>query len=230
MLTAATFFDLGRPEVRKIFEATAHVWDALPRLPDLISELVGNRQEIQAQPMPGAHISNRPIYIHRDATIEPGAYILGPAYIGPRVVIRHGAYIRENCILLEGALLGHASEAKNAILLPHAKAPHFAYVGDSILGANVNLGAGTKLSNLPLTPNSTVQIPHKNTRLDTGLTKFGAIIGDSTQTGCNVVTNPGTLIGRNCLIYPNLNVPKGYHPDNTILKLRQRTESTHRHP
>jgi len=111
MLTAATFFDLGRPEVQKIFEATTHVWDVLAGLPDLICQLVGDRQDIQAPIPPGAHISDRPIYVDRDATIEPGAYILGPAYIGPRVVIRHGAYIRENCILLEGALLAHVFHA-----------------------------------------------------------------------------------------------------------------------
>lgn len=228
MFTAATFFDLTHPEVGMIFEATTHVWDALSTLPELMSKLVGDRQEVCGNVMPGAHLSDRPVFVDRDARIEPGAYVLGPAYIGPAVIIRHGAYVRENCVLLEGAVLGHASEAKNAILLPGAKAPHFAYVGDSILGSRVNLGAGTKLSNTPLASHSTVHIPADSAEVDTGLTKLGAIVGDETNTGCNVVTNPGALLGRACLVYPNVTVPKGYHRDGTIVKLRQRTEFTDR--
>ena len=98
--------------------------------------------------MAGAWVSDRPIFIGEGARIEPGAYVHGPAYIGAGAVVRHGAFVRENVIMLPGSVLGHASEAKNSLFLPNAYAPHFNYVGDSILGQRVNLGAGTKLSNL----------------------------------------------------------------------------------
>ena len=98
--------------------------------------------------MPGAHVSDRAVYIAEGARIEPGAYVLGPAYIGPGAVVRHGAFVRENVVMLSGSILGHACEAKHSLMLPRAAAPHFNYIGDSIVGHRVNLGAGTKLSNL----------------------------------------------------------------------------------
>ena len=129
-------------------------------------------------------------------------------------------------------VLGHASELKNSIMLNDAKAPHFAYVGDSILGNNVNLGAGTKLSNLSVAcekelstgKRPTIKIVIDAEEVDTDLAKLGAIIGDDAQTGCNAVTNPGTLIGKNSLVYANTSVSKGLIPENSIVKLRQVTE------
>ncbi len=143
--------------------------------------------------------------------------------------MRHGAYVRENVILLDGAILGHASEAKHALFLPNAHAPHFAYVGDSILGQGVNLGAGTKLSNLgilsakdPLTgKRPTIKLTIDDREYDTGLTKFGAILGDGVQTGCNAVLNPGCIVGPGTLVYANTSLRKGYHPAGSIIKLRQ---------
>ncbi len=113
-----------------------------------VARLTGGGRRIDGTVMDGAWLSDAPIVIEAGAIVEPGAYILGPAYIGSGAVVRHGAYVRENVILLAGSTLGHTSEAKNALFLPGAAAPHFAYVGDSILGHRVNLGAGTKLSNL----------------------------------------------------------------------------------
>jgi NDP-sugar pyrophosphorylase family protein len=164
--------------------------------------------------MPGAYISDRPIYMAAGARIEPGAYVHGPAYIGEGVVIRHGAFVRENVVMLPGSILGHASEAKHSLFLPGAHAPHFNYVGDSILGQGVNLGAGTKLSNLtlvsakdPLTgKRPTLELIIDNERYDTGLAKLGAVLGDNTQTGCNAVLNPGCIVGKNTLIYANLSL------------------------
>ena len=131
--------------------------------------------------------------------------------------------------------MGHASEAKNAILLPGAKAPHFCYVGDSVLGHKVNLGAGTKLSNMPITIGNSAPGDHRTITvvidgrpIDTGLRKFGAILGDGVQTGCNVVLNPGTLIGPHSLVYPNATIPKGLHGKDMIVKLRQRLEEVPR--
>ncbi|MEZ4515598.1 MAG: glucose-1-phosphate thymidylyltransferase [Chloroflexota bacterium] len=179
--------------------------------------------------MAGAILSDRPVYIDEDAIIEPGAYITGPAYIGAGAVVRHGAYVRENVILLAGSVLGHASEAKNSLLLPGAHAPHFAYVGDSILGHRVNLGAGTKLSNLGVLSKKdaatgkrpTIRLQIDGMEFDTGLSKLGAILGDDAQTGCTPVLNPGCVIGARTLVYANVSLRKGYYPPDSIIKLRQ---------
>lgn len=179
--------------------------------------------------MDGAWLSDAPIVIEAGAIIEHGAYIVGPAYIGAGAIVRHGAYVRENVILLEGSVLGHASEAKNALFLPGAHAPHFNYVGDSILGHRVNLGAGTILSNLAVLSEKdpqtgkrpTIRLTVDDREYDTGLTKFGAILGDDAQTGCNAVLNPGCVVGPRTLIYAGVSLRKGYHPPDTIVKLRQ---------
>ncbi|MFN2188996.1 MAG: hypothetical protein ACK2T3_09540, partial [Candidatus Promineifilaceae bacterium] len=151
---------------------------------------------------------------------------------GADAVVRHGAFIRENVIILEGGILGHASEAKNSIMLHGAHAPHFNYIGDSILGAHVNLGAGTKLSNLTMV---SVKDPHTGRRptlqfivgerlYDTGLAKLGAILGDDVQTGCNAVLNPGCLVGPRTIIYANVSLRKGYYEPDCVQKLRQAVE------
>lgn len=235
MLHPTDFFDLSQSEVALFFADCTYIWDAIPKIGDHITRLVGNQQTILGEVMTGATISDRPIFIAEGARIEPGAYVHGPAYIGPNVVVRHGAFVRENVILLEGAILGHASEAKNSLFLPNAHAPHFNYVGDSILGHGVNLGAGTKLSNLGMLSEKgtdgkrpSIQIPIHDQQYDTGLAKLGAILGDGAQTGCNSVLNPGCLIGTNTLIYANLSLRKGYHPPNSIVKLRQTVRTIER--
>ena len=229
MLAPSDFFDLSDSLVAEMFAECEFVWQAIPHIGRHVARLTAGKQTILGEVMPGAYVGDRPVYIGEDARIEPGAYVHGPAYIAPGAVVRHGAYIRENVLLLPGAILGHASEAKNALFLPNAHAPHFNYVGDSILGQHVNLGAGTKLSNLGILSakdpetgkRPTIVLAINGDVYDTGLAKFGAIIGDETQTGCNVVLNPGCIIGRNSLIYANLSLRKGYHPADSIAKLRQ---------
>lgn len=229
MLAPIDFFDLSLAETAVFFENCAFVWDAIPQIAAHVARLVGDGQTILGEVMPGAYLGDRPIYIAEGARIEPGAYVQGPAYIGPGAVVRHGAFVRENVILLDGSILGHASEAKNSLFLPKSAAPHFNYVGDSILGHKVNLGAGTKLSNLGIMSEKdkqtgkrpTVQLTIDDQLYDTGLTKLGAILGDETQTGCNSVLNPGCIIGPRTLVYANLSLRKGYHPPDSIIKLRQ---------
>jgi UDP-N-acetylglucosamine diphosphorylase / glucose-1-phosphate thymidylyltransferase / UDP-N-acetylgalactosamine diphosphorylase / glucosamine-1-phosphate N-acetyltransferase / galactosamine-1-phosphate N-acetyltransferase len=232
MLQAEHYFAVDDEFSRRLFEGTSHVWDVLAQLERHVARLVGDRQTILGRLMDGAHLSDRPVYLAEGATVEPGAYVLGPAYIGPGAVVRQGALVRENVILGEGCVLGHASEAKNSLFLPWAAAPHFNYVGDSILGRRVNLGAGTKLSNLTLASRRdpvtgrrpTIQLVIGDQTVDTGLSKLGAILGDGVQTGCNAVLNPGCLVGPNTLVYPNVSLPKGYYPANIIIKLRQHIE------
>ena len=236
MLHPGEFFDLGDATTAELFRGCDYVWQALSKLDNHVERLLAGKRTILGDVMEGAHVSDRAVYIGEGARIEPGAYILGPAYIGQGAVVRHGAYVRENVIMMEGSVLGHAGEVKHSIFLPRAHAPHFNYVGDSILGRRANLGAGTRLSNLTLTsikdPASgkrpTIQLDIAGEMYDTGLSKLGTILGDDAQTGCNAVLNPGCLVGPNTLIYANLSLRKGYYPANSVVKLRQTIEITGR--
>jgi NDP-sugar pyrophosphorylase family protein len=232
MLHPSDFFDLQEELSSSLFAGCDYVWQAIAHIKTHVVRLVGNSQLIEGEVASGAYLGSAPLYIGPGARIEPGAYIEGPAYIGAGAVVRHGAYVRENVIMLPGSMLGHASEAKNSILLNGAHAPHFNYVGDSILGQGVNLGAGTKLSNLGMLSakdgvtgkRPTIYIDVEGVRFDTGLTKMGAVLGDGAQTGCNSVLNPGCLIAPRTLIYANVSVRKGYYPPDSLLKLRQQTD------
>jgi len=166
----------------------------------------------------GAALMDDEIQIGRGTVVEPGALIKGPAIIGDNTEIRQAAYIRGNVLVGDGCVVGHTTEIKSSIMLGESKAGHFAYIGDSILG-KVNLGAGTKLANLKITE-SQVVLNINGRKYESGLRKFGAILADGVETGCNSVAAPGTLLGRGVLLYPNATA-KGYYPANTIIKLRQ---------
>ena len=142
------------------------------------------------------------IFVHSSAKIGDFVRIEGPAYIGKNAEVRHGALIRKGSWICEEAIVGHCSEIKNSILLPYSKAPHFNYVGDSIVGFGVNLGAGVKLSNFR-NDGGLVYSKMGDSRINTGLRKMGALIGDGSKLGCNVVTNPGAIICPNSSIAPN---------------------------
>ena len=158
-----------------------------------------------------------PICIDERARIGEGVRIEGPCYIGPDTEVRHGAYIRPNTWLCQGSVVGHCSEIKHSLLLPGSKAPHFNYVGDSVLGCDVNLGAGSKLSNLRNDGRKVIVRGISSGDIDSGLRKFGALLGDQSQVGCNVVTNPGVIIGRGSNIWPNVTV-SGAHPADSTIK------------
>jgi NDP-sugar pyrophosphorylase family protein len=232
MLKPTDFFDLTDYDHADLFRGCEFVWQALPRLAHYLQALLPARKhQILGDVAPGAHlVAGTAIYIGPGAVVEPGAMISGPAYIGPGAQVRHGAYVRSNALIGAGAVVGHDTEIKNSILLPGAHAPHFNYVGDSILGRRVNLGAGTKLSNLTVISvkdqltgkRPAIMLPIDGTVYDTGLAKLGAIMGDDAQTGCNSVLNPGVLLGPRCLVYPNASLPKGFYPADTIIKLRQK--------
>lgn len=166
--------------------------------------------------LPGAFLYNEKIIIGPGTIVEPGAFIRGPAVIGNRAEIRQGAYIRGDCIVGDRCVVGHTTEMKGSILLDGAKAGHFAYIGDSILGGEVNLGAGTKLANLKMIPGS-ITVAAEKKRYDTGRRKLGAILGDHTETGCNSVTSPGTLMGPSSIVYSGVSVPGGYYPGRTVI-------------
>jgi NDP-sugar pyrophosphorylase family protein len=156
------------------------------------------------------------IHIDDSATIGPAVHITGPCYIGPNVDVRHAAFVRANTWACAGSVIGHCSEIKHSILLPNAKAPHFNYVGDSIIGGGVNLGAGVKLSNLRH-DGKEVMVRIQNERIPSGIRKFGAILGEGVQLGCNSVTNPGVILGNNTMSSANSTI-SGVHPPNSIIR------------
>jgi acetyltransferase-like isoleucine patch superfamily enzyme len=169
----------------------------------------------------GVALMDDEIQIGNGTVIEPGALIKGPTIILDNTEVRQGAYIRGNVMVGNGCVVGHTTEMKSSVMLGQSKAGHFAYIGDSILG-KVNLGAGTKLANLKIVE-SQVVLNINGKKYETGLKKFGAILGDGVETGCNTVTTPGTILGRNVLVYPNTTA-RGYRPPETIIKLRQSQE------
>ncbi|HLC89336.1 MAG TPA: glucose-1-phosphate thymidylyltransferase, partial [Patescibacteria group bacterium] len=160
------------------------------------------------------------VYLGEGSVVQPGAWIMGPAIIGKNCEIRHGCFVGANILAGDNVILGHASEIGNAVFLNGSRAPHFAFVGHSILGKNVNLGAGTKLSNLKVTRKE-IEVAG----IKTGLTKIGAIIGDNSSFGCNTVTQPATFIGKNVYSYP-LSLLSGFIESNQIIKVRPNQETT----
>ena len=166
--------------------------------------------------MPGVMLCDDEIEIGEGALVETGAMIKGPSIIGPRSEVRQGAYVRGAVMSAPGAIIGHTTEAKNTLLMEGAKAGHFAYLGDSVLGLNVNLGAGTKLANLKMNEQP-YTFKFEGESFQVKRRKFGAIIGDHSETGCNTVTNPGTLLGPKTRVLPNTSLAPGYRPGRSFL-------------
>lgn len=210
------YLDLDATQHALLFPEDEPVWTALTRIESYLEFRL--KREIRSELPPGVYLGEH-VFIDEGVVIEPGAVIKGPAWIGRHTVIRSGAYLRENVIVGEGSTLGNSCEFKNCILFDDCEVPHFNYVGDSILGLGAHLGAGVILSNVRL-DRKEVTISHHDTVTPTGLRKFGAVIGDRAEIGCNSVINPGTLIGRRSLIYPLTNFT-GVLPAESILKNRQ---------
>jgi len=167
--------------------------------------------------MAGAVIIGKNIRIGKGVLIESGALIKSPTIIGDYSEIRQGAYLRGYCLIGSRCVVGHTTEVKHSIFLNDAKAGHFAYLGDSILGNKVNLGAGTKCANLRFLPGN-VAVRTPGGIVETGLRKLGAILGDGAQTGCNAVTSPGTIMGPEGILMPNTTAPSGLHPRKAVIR------------
>jgi len=209
----ADYLDLRQTEHAAIFDGVTHAWEILPKLARYLEEklIPGNSGNMIGSPTIGERV-----FIGENTVVEPGAYIKGPAWIGPNCQIRHGAYIRENVIVGAGSVIGNSSEIKNSLLFNGCQIPHFNYVGDSILGAKVHLAAGVIVSNLKLNGDF-ITLNAGNAIVSTGLRKFGALIGDRAEVGCNAVLNPGSVIGRHSLIYAGVSW-RGILPANSIAK------------
>lgn len=213
MFKPTDLLDLSQTAHAALFEGCEFVWEALKRLPEYLRSHLKPALHNRCD---GVAWIGKEVFIGEGTEVEDGAMIQGPAIIGRHCRIRHNAYIRQNVIIGDGVVVGNACELKHCVLFNGCEVPHFNYVGDSILGYKAHLGAGVKISNLKVLPgNVTVEIdgrPH-----DTGLRKFGAIVGDEAQIGCNAVLNPGSILGRRAVIYPCLNW-RGILPANMIAK------------
>ena len=216
MFSPKDFLDLDHTEHRMLFENAVNVWDALRQISSYL--------QFRLKPAMNGKLIGRPfvsntVFVGKGTVIEQGAMIKGPAWIGEGCEIRNGCYIRENVIVGNGVVLGNSCEFKNSIVFDDAQVPHFNYVGDSIIGWKGHLGAGVILSNAKL-DHSEVTIATKEKLIPTGLKKFGAIIGDRAEIGCNSVLSPGSLIGRDTIVYPGTQW-RGVAPANSIVKMKQ---------
>ena len=203
-------YNLDETIASKIFEGATYPWEVLPKIEEFIKEL-GNTLSSEEYEKRGEDI-----WIAKTATIAPTAYIKGPAIIGKNAEIRHCAFIRGKAIVGEGAVVGNSTELKNVILFNKVQVPHYNYVGDSILGYKAHMGAGSITSNVK-SDKKLVIVKNKEEKIETGLKKFGAMLGDNVEIGCGSVLNPGTVIGKNTNVYP-LSSIRGVVPSNSIYK------------
>ncbi len=220
LYTVADLFDVGQTAHAALFADCAYPWEPLGRLAAYIRENL--RAGEQHHRLVGRAFIGEEVQIGEGTVVEEGAMIQGPAIIGRNCQIRHNAYIRGNVVIGDDCVVGNACELKHAILLNGAQVPHFNYVGDSIIGHRAHLGAGAVLSNLKLAT-ETVWIEMDGRCIDTGMRKLGALVGDQAEIGCNAVLNPGSIIGRSALVYPNV-CWRGILPDNMIAKNRAPTD------
>lgn len=217
---AANYLDLaGSPHASLFDDGEAPAWSVLPQLAGYLKENL--RPAIDGEVSEQAFIG-APIFVGEGTVVEPGATIKGPAWIGRDCRVSSGAYVRENVIVGDGCVLGNSSEFKNCLLLDRVQVPHFSYVGDSIMGNSSHLGAGVILSNVKLDAKE-VQVSNRGERIATGLRKFGAIIGDGTEIGSNSVVSPGSILGRDCILYPGTHW-HGVLDHSRIVKVRQTQE------
>jgi len=225
----ADFFEPGQESVYALFQGLEKPWDALKEIKTFVRAFLEKNGTRLPENLPqGVHIKGD-VYIEDGVILEPGIYIGGPCLLFRGAEVRFGAYLRGDVIVCEKALVGHDTEVKHSLLLPGAKAAHFAYVGDSVLGRNVNLGAGTKLANVKVDMGkSSVKVRIDGQVHDSGLRKFGAILGDGVSLGCNSVTNPGTVMGRDCLAYA-LSSLSGYYAPKSLIKSKPQQQVLQRH-
>lgn len=209
-LTIKALLNLNETIAAKGFEGCTYPWEILGKIKELILAIGTQLSEEEYEKR------GEDIWIAKSATVAPTAFIGGPAIIGRGAEIRHCAFIRGSAIVGDGAVVGNSTELKNVILFNKVQVPHYNYVGDSILGYKAHMGAGSITSNVK-SDKTLVEVKAGEERIPTGLKKFGAILGDHVEVGCNSVLNPGSIIGRNSNVYP-LSSVRGYIPEGSIYK------------
>lgn len=205
--TIANMLDLNETIAAELFEGKTYPWEVLPEIGDFIMKLGPTLNSSEYECKDGN------IWIARSAKVAPTASITGPAIIGKDAEIRHCAFIRGKAIVGEGAVVGNSTELKNAVLFNKVQVPHYNYVGDSVLGFKSHMGAGSICSNVK-SDKKLVVVKDGEEKIETGLKKFGAMLADHVEVGCGSVLNPGTVIGRNCNIYPLSPVRGCIHADS----------------
>ena len=210
MLKTKDLFDFSRSQAGEYLSGFEYPWEALKGIKELIISLgkkLDKDEYYQTSPQ---------VWVHKSATVAPTAYLGAPCIIGEGTEIRHCAFIRESALIGKNCVVGNSVELKNVILFDEVQTPHYNYVGDSILGYLSHMGAGSITSNVK-SDKSLVTVRDGDEKIETGLKKFGAILGDSVEVGCNSVLNPGTVVGRNSNIYP-LSCVRGTIPPDSIYK------------
>lgn len=213
----AQLLDLAHTSHASLFEE-GPVWNSLAKIKAYLDARVQGQTLRHAQVSEMAVIGPN-VYLEEGVVVEAFVTIKGPAWIGAGTTIRSGVYIREYVIAGQGVTMGNSSEFKNCVIFDKVEAPHYNYVGDSILGYKAHLGAGVILSNVRLDRKNVV-VSAPGQPMETGLRKFGAIVGDRTEIGCNSVLAPGSVVGRDCILYPGTQW-RGVLPSQRIVKLRQ---------
>ena len=209
-ISTIMLFNLEKTVAKPLLEGFEHPWEALPKIKEFIISLG------KSLPKDRFDEVSENVWIAKSATIFPSAHIAGPCIIDEEAEVRHCAFIRGSAIIGKGCVVGNSTELKNCILFDNVQVPHFNYIGDSILGYKSHLGAGAITSNVK-SDKTPVTVATDDGKIETGLKKFGAMVGDYTEVGCNSVLNPGTVLGRNCTVYPTSCV-RGYIKENHIYK------------
>lgn len=211
-LMIKNLFDLDKTIAKDLFEGVVYPWEVLPKIKEFIVKL-GNTLDPEIYEKRGEDI-----WVAKSAKVAPSAYLGGPLIICENAEIRHCAFIRGSAIVGAGAVVGNSTELKNAVLFDGVQVPHYNYVGDSILGYKAHTGAGAITSNLK-SDKKLVTVMCDGEKVETGVKKFGAMLGDFADIGCNSVLNPGTVVGRGTRVYP-LSMVRGYVPEHSIYKNR----------
>lgn len=210
MLKTVDLFDLSQSLAGEYLAEFSYPWEALSGLKEeieRIGESLAKEEYCEIAPK---------VWVHKTAKIAPTAYLGAPCVIGAGTEVRHCAFIRGSALIGENCVVGNSAEVKNAVLFNGAQTPHFNYVGDSVLGYKAHLGAGAVTSNVK-SDKSPVTVKNGSEKIETGLKKMGAMVGDFAEIGCNAVLNPGTVIGRNATVYP-LSRVRGTVGENCIFK------------
>ena len=209
-MTVAKMYNLNETIAKDIFEGVTYPWEVLPKISDFIVKL-GETLPADEDDKVGENV-----WIAKSAKVFESAYIHGPAIIGKDAEVRHCAFIRGNAIVVEGAVVGNSTELKNVILFNKVQVPHYNYVGDSVLGYKAHMGAGSITSNVK-SDKKLVVVKSPEGQIETGIKKFGAMLGDEVEVGCGTVLNPGSVVGSHSNIYP-LSSVRGFVPANSIYK------------
>ena len=218
-ISVTELYDLKETIGAELFEGVKYPWEVLPKIHDFIIRL-GERLPKDIYEERGEHV-----WVAKSAKIAPTACLNGPLIIDEDAEVRHCAFVRGNAIVGKGAVVGNSTELKNVILFNKVQVPHYNYVGDSILGYKSHMGAGSITSNVK-SDKTLVTVKGEGIRIETGLKKMGAMLGDNVEVGCNSVLNPGTVIGRNTNIYPTSMV-RGVVPADSIYKTKTEIAKKH---